>query len=993
MTTRTRTEEIARELFEDLKGEVPGFFESSRWKGRIMDWAMTDEAFKVQLFRFVDAIPSLTSETELLELFSEYFYSESPLLPKALKRFIPHKGVPAYIAGKLIKANVTSLAKQFIAGSTPRDALKEIKRIRKDGRAFSIDLLGEAVLSDREAKEFEARYLELIETLKGFVPGLKPDPLLDVNHEGAIPKGDISFKVSSFYSRLDPVSRTDSIENIKIPLKKIIERAGDAGLGVTFDMEHKNLKELTFDIFKSVLDEVREFRFPAIALQAYLTDSEEDLRGIIEWARKAKRKIGIRLVKGAYWDYEQITNSLEGWPVPVFSDKAQTDRNFEKLTRILLENIDIIRPAIASHNIRSIAHAMAVAEEYKLKKNALEFQALFGMAEPIKEAITRMGFRVRDYVPIGEFLPGMAYLVRRLLENTSNESFLKLSFVDKLDFDELMAEPGEAPEGKTKKSPATTTRDEKTKMEEVKEFTNTPLIDFSDAALREGFASGVKEAKERLSTPENIPLVIGAGGDEIFTGESFPSIDPSKPERTVAMVSAATAHDVERAVKNGESAFKEWSRVAPEKRAEYLISAADWISERRVEIAATQIFEVGKSWREADADVAEAIDFLRFYALEMMHLGKPKRLGTLPGELNQTHYIPRGVVAVISPWNFPLAIAMGMTSAALVTGNTAILKPSSLSPLTAFYIHRAFHDAGLPDGVLQFLPGSGVNVGAGLVSNPGIDAIAFTGSMDVGLDIIKTAGVTTPGQRNVKKVIAEMGGKNAIIVDASADLDEAIKGIVSSFIGFQGQKCSACSRVIVVGGVKDDLVSRLTETVASLKAGPPEDPANIIGPVIDRAAQEKINGYIEIGRKEATLHYRYDKIPDSGFFVGPAIFTNVSPDARIAQEEIFGPVLSIIEAADIDEAITIANETRYALTGGIYSRSPNSIEKVRERLMVGNLYINRKITGALVQRQPFGGFKMSGLGSKAGGTDYLLNFLFPRSVSENTLRRGFAPKE
>jgi RHH-type proline utilization regulon transcriptional repressor/proline dehydrogenase/delta 1-pyrroline-5-carboxylate dehydrogenase len=989
MATQDRTLEIAEELFGKVKGTVPGFFRSSRWKGRIMDWAMKDEPFKVQLFRFVDAIPSLKTEAELLELFSEYFYGQSPLLPTALKRWIPHKGIPALIAGKLIKANVTSLAKQFIAGTTPEEVLPELTRIRGARRCFTIDLLGEAVLSESEAGLFLERYLVLIDALKGLVDGFETDELLDTDHEGPIPRGDVSLKVSSFYSHLDPISHLDSVKRIKVPLKRVMEKAAACALSVTFDMEHYGLKDLTFEIFKSTLDDLPEFQFPSIAVQAYLTDSEADLRELIRWARAAKRRVGVRLVKGAYWDYEKIINTQQRWPVPVFTEKGATDFNFEKLTRLILENTDAVRPAVASHNIRSIAHAMAVAEELGLPGNALEFQTLFGMAGPIKEAVTALGFRVRDYVPVGEFLPGMAYLVRRLLENTSNESFLKLSFVDKLDFDELMSPPQEEGAGISPDKNTEDKEEEVPEHNEPEEFVNTPLTDFSRAELRDPFALGVEEAK--TVEAQKIPLVIG--GLEVFTEATTPSIDPSDPRRVLAQVSNATIGDVGRAVESAREVFKGWSATSAEERAGYLIKAAEWISENSIEIAAAQVFEVGKSWREADGDVAEAIDFLNFYAGEMIRIGAPRVLGTLPGELNYSHYVARGVVAVISPWNFPLAIATGMVSAALVTGNAVILKPSSLSPLTAYYIIKAFAGAGLPDGVLQFLPGPGSVVGSALTGHPDVDAVAFTGSMEVGLEIIKRAGVTAPGQLNVKKVIAEMGGKNAIIVDSSADLDEAIKGVIASFTGFQGQKCSACSRVIVVGGIKEDFCSRLAEAVSDLSIGPPEDPANIIGPVIDEAALKRINDYIEIGKSEATLYYRHKSVPEDGYFVGPAIFTDVGPEARIARDEIFGPVLAVMEAADIDSAIEIANSTPFALTGGIYSRSPLNIDKVRRDFRVGNLYINRKITGALVGHQPFGGFKMSGLGSKAGGVEYLQNFLFPRSVSENTLRRGFAPPQ
>lgn len=1010
MTTERRTLEIAEALYNKVKGETPSFFDSSRWKGRIMDWAMKDERFKVQLFRFVDAIPSLKTEAELLQLLDEYFYGESPLLPERLKKWIPHSGIPALIAGKLIKANVTSLARQFIAGATPGEALGELKKLRREGRAFTVDLLGEAVLSDPEAKTFEGRYLELVDALKELIitRDFEVDPVLDRDAQGPIPRGDISLKVSSFYSRLDPISIEDSIENIKAPLKRIMEKAGSGSpLSVTFDMEHYALKDLTFEIFKGVLSELPEFTHPGIAVQSYLRESDDDLRGLIDWARRQKRRIVVRLVKGAYLDYERVVNTQEGWPVPVFQKKTETDRCFERLTRLLLESTDVVRPAIASHNIRSIAHAMAVAEELGLKKNAIEFQALYGMAEPIKKATTAMGFRVRDYVPAGEFLPGMAYLVRRLLENTSNESFLRLSFVERLDFDELARAPQKVSEEKVseeegpKKNMKIEAAGADGRAGLTEAFTNTPLTDFSRKEQRDSFVRFTKKASEDSKKPEGVPLIIG--GKEVFTDNTFASLDPARPERVVAEVSTAAADDsdlyIGRAVESATEAQKDWSRATTNDRAGVLLKAATWFKQRRHELAALQILEVGKSWREADSDVAEAIDFLNFYAREMMRIGAPKRLGSMPGELNYSHYIPRGVTAVIAPWNFPLAIATGMTSAAIVTGNAVVLKPSTLAPLTAYYIVKAFKEAGLPDGVLNFLPGPGRVVGGTLAAHPDVAAIAFTGSMEVGLSLVKTAAEVGPEQANVKHVIAEMGGKNAVIVDASADIDEAVKGVLASFTGFQGQKCSAASRVIIVGkGDKaKEFTKRLSEACASLKMGSPVDPANTLGPVIDPGALKKIKEYIEIGKGEAELAYSYEVPPEleatGGYYVGPHIFSGVTPEMRIATEEIFGPVLAIMEAPDIDEAIEIANSTRFALTGGIYSRSPVNIEKVREGLSVGNVYINRKITGALVERQPFGGFKMSGLGSKAGGVEYLQHFMLPRVVSENTLRRGFAPEE
>ncbi len=982
MRTEKRTQEIAEELFEMVSGQVPSFFNPRRWKGRLMEWSMKDESFKVQLFRFVDLIPTVKSDKELLKVFTEYFYyGGKDLLPSPIKRLIPQRGVQATIAAKIIKANVKSLAKQFIAGSTPEQAAAELKKLRSSKKAFTVDLLGEAVLSLGEASLYETRYMDMINTLGNLIENFDEDQLLDREPGGAIPRGDLSLKVSSFYPRINPMDFRGSIEGIKKPLTKIIKSACANDLSLTFDMEHYQLKNLTLEAFKNIVESIPEFDFPGIALQSYLRDSEKDLRSLIAWAKERRRKISVRLVKGAYWDYEKIVNTQNFSKLPVFKSKAETDRNFEKLTRILLENAEYVRPAIASHNIRSIAHAMAVMEELGLKKTAAEFQALYGMAEPIKNAVTVLDYRLREYVPVGEFLPGMAYLVRRLLENTSNESFLRQSFVDKTKIQNLITLPPEKKE-----------KDDIDIMMKEK-FSNTPLTDFSLEKERESFLSSINKAKEKFKNPATFPLLIG--GKEIMSQKTFTSTDPAQPQRIIGIMSEGSADDARAAITHAESAGKKWAAVHYDDRAEILFKAAEYLTGIRQEVAATEVFEVGKSWAEADGDVAEAIDFLNFYGSEIKRLGPPRRLGTLPGELNYSSYIPRGVVAVIAPWNFPLAISCGMTAAALAAGNSVMLKPSSLSPVTAYYITDAFREAGLPPGVLQLITGPGGTVGKALVESSLTDAVAFTGSMEVGLGIIRSAGAVEVGQKNVKKVIAEMGGKNAIIVDGTADMDEAIKGVVSSFLGYQGQKCSACSRLILTGEdeYKNEFLKRLSEAVASLTMGHPSEPGNIIGPIIDEGALKKIKNYIEIGKKEATLHYEFSPVTKDGNFVGPVIFKDVTPEMSIAKEEIFGPVLSVMEASDIDEAIEIANRATFALTGGIYSRSPANIDKVREGLEAGNVYINRKITGALVYRQPFGGFKMSGVGTKAGGRDYLQHFMFPRVVTENTIRRGFAPEE
>jgi RHH-type proline utilization regulon transcriptional repressor/proline dehydrogenase/delta 1-pyrroline-5-carboxylate dehydrogenase len=415
------------------------------------------------------------------------------------------------------------------------------------------------------------------------------------------------------------------------------------------------------------------------------------------------------------------------------------------------------------------------------------------------------------------------------------------------------------------------------------------------------------------------------------------------------------------------------------------------MEQRRHELCAWMVYEVGKALHQCDAEVSEAIDFCRYYADEMERLDQGYIYDTA-GETDRYHYQPRGISVVISPWNFPLAIPVGMTVASLVTGNCTLLKPAEVSSVIAAKIAEVLVDAGIPNGVFQYIPCKGSTVGSHLVKHPDVHMITFTGSQEVGSRIYAEAAVLQPGQKHLKRVIAEMGGKNAIIVDESADLDQAVAGVVYSAFGYSGQKCSACSRVVVLEPVYEAFVSRLTEAVRSLNVGDAVHPSTFVGPVIDANAQKRILEYIEIGKQEASLAIQVPA-PETGYFVPPTVFVNVSPTAKIAQEEIFGPVLAVIKAPNFDEAINIANGTNFALTGGLYSRTPSHIAQAKADFEVGNLYINRGITGAIVSRQPFGGFKLSGVGSKAGGPDYLLQFLEPRTITENIQRQGFAPIE
>lgn len=511
-------------------------------------------------------------------------------------------------------------------------------------------------------------------------------------------------------------------------------------------------------------------------------------------------------------------------------------------------------------------------------------------------------------------------------------------------------------------------------------FSNEPLTDFGDernsAVIREAIA-GVESQFGR-----EYPLIIGGKG--YTTGDMLTSPNPSNYEDVVGAVHRADSRLADKALEEATAAFHLWKDVSPEARARCVLRAAAALRRRKAEFTALMVLEVGKSWVEADADVAEAIDFAEFYAREMIRYGKEQPLTPLPGELNDLFYIPLGVGIVIPPWNFPLAIMAGMTLASVVTGNTVILKPSSDSPVIAAWFVELLEAAGLPPGVVNFLPGSGGRIGDYLVSNPRTRFIAFTGSKEVGLRINELAAKTAEGQLWIKRVIAEMGGKDTIVVDETSDLDAAVDGVIASAFGYSGQKCSACSRLVVVDRVYDEVTKRVADRAAKIKVGPTKNKENWMGPVSSKSAYESILSYIDVGKGEGKVLAgggRFAEQP-GGWFIQPTVIGDVDPMARISQEEIFGPVLATFRARDFDHALDIANNTQFGLTGALYSNDRARLEKARRDFHVGNLYLNRKCTGALVDVHPFGGFNMSGTDSKAGGRDYLLLYLQAKSVSE-----------
>ncbi len=954
----------------------PSLFSRDFWYGSIMEWSMKNEKFKTNMFRFVDVLPSLNSGQDVSKHLKEYFTENGGELPPVFNVGLGLGSLAPSLMAGAIKKNVTSMAKMFITGENPQDALSVLKKSRKEKMTFTVDILGEATLSEKEAQDYLNRYVELIDWLAQDARKWETIPQIDQDHEGDIPKVNVSVKMTAVFSQINDKAWDSTKEKLKERLRPILTAGMKAGVFINLDMEQYSVKHLTLEVFKELLteDEYRSYKFFGCVIQAYLKDSEEDVRDLIAFAIQRGTPFTVRLVKGAYWDYETIEAEQKGWPCPVYTVKAETDANYERCAKLLLDNHKHIRVALASHNVRSLAAALVHAEKLDLPKNALEIQMLYGMAEPIKKTCVEMGYRVREYAPVGDLLPGMAYLVRRLLENTSNESWLRGKFAEGKSMEDLLADPTEKIGVPAK--PLYPTRS----------FNNEALLDFAIASDRKK----TQEAVANFKLEQKVTPIID--GHSQSSAEVFTRLNPSNTHQVVAHVMMATRDQAEAAVLSAHKFWSEWKRVPYQTRSHYLEKVADLMEAKRFQLIATQVYEVGKPWAEADADIAEAIDFCRYYAVNAREISKPLRVGGVPGEVSQYIYRSRGVTAVISPWNFPLAILTGQVMAALVTGNTVVMKPAEQSSLVALGLYQILIEAGIPAQAVQFLPGYGEEVGAHLVEHKLVSNIAFTGSKAVGLMILNQASRVQAGQSHVKRCIIEMGGKNAIIVDNDADLDEAVGGVLYSAFGFAGQKCSAASRCIVLEDVYDRFKERLVEAAKSIVMAPATDPIAYLGPVVDEEAHSRLLKEIDAASHKHKVLYR-SSTPSQGYFVPVTILENVKSQDRVAQAEFFGPILALIKVKDLNEALDVANDTEYALTGGLFSRSPENIARTKEEFVCGNLYINRGITGAMVDRHPFGGFKMSGIGSKTGGPDYLKQFVEPVCVTENTLRRGFAPTE
>ncbi len=985
-----RTQVLGRELFALARQEHAHLSTLNRWTSRVLSWCLSDASVKGAVLRFIDVLPSLDRPRDVARHVREYFPTGNLHLPAAL-RLGSSLATPGLLTQGALAAVIRQLteqvARQFIAEAHPEEARRAIQELAKRGASCSLDILGEQVLSEPEADRYAAQCLRLLKESASVTA--------QAGGNGALltcgPRTNLSVKPSALTPRFDPISPPQSLQRAAARLTPLLQAAGTLGALINFDMEQYELRDLTLVLVQRLLEERQAPGGLGIVLQAYLKDADAAAERLVGWLESRKAALTVRLVKGAYWDFEVAQAELCHWDSPVHTEKAASDLSFERLTRRLLSAHPRVTTAIASHNVRSIAHAMATAEALGLAKTDLEFQLLYGMGDTLHAAIVALGYPVRIYTPIGELIPGMAYLVRRILENTANESFLRQEFLEERSAEQLLQPPSpqaglpaprDTDDPLARQAGAAPTEPQAAHGG----FRAEPLEDFSTAAAQRRMADALAQA--RAESGRVHPLLLG--GRLVESAEAVVSYNPAHPNAVIGRVARATLEHVDQAVVSAAAAQRHWGRWPVIERIACLRRAAQRLRERRHALAALAVLEVGKPWREADVDIVEAIEYLEYYGAQMLALDEGRPLLQSRFERNAYRYGPRGVAVVIAPWNFPAAILTGMASAALAAGNAVILKPAEQSSVIAALIAQALAGAGMPEGTVQCLPGSGEEIGSALVHHPGTHVVLFTGSKTVGLSIIEACGRVAPGQRFIKHAITEMGGKNAIIVDADADLDAAVAGVLRSAFGYAGQKCSAASRLIVHEAIYDRLLVRLIEATDRLVVGDPADPATDLGPLIDAAAQRRLQDAASHARTAARVAYQYppERLPKDGHYVGPVIAADVPRDDRLAQHELFGPFLSVFRVRSFGEALALANDTEYALTGGVYSRSPSHIEEAIASFDAGNLYINRPITGAMVGRQPFGGHRLSGLGTKAGGPDYLLQLLLPKTIAANTARHG-----
>ena len=933
-----------------------------RIQDRLFAEMLANETLKRQMIAFMDAVAGIDNPTTIAELTRLYFprgQTHAGGLLGRLLRIGTASWLPDRIMAWGLKRVVKSMARRFLAGSTVETALKTVARLQRKGIYTSVDVVRERVLSQREADDYKNRVLQLMDLWDRKYTGL---PLT----KGGVPVRHVSVKLSALTHRFDPLATDQVIADAGGRLLEIFKQARDQAIAgrpvlVNIDLEEHHVRDLSYRIFWETLThpELEGWDYAGVVIQSYLQDSEQVLLRNLDLARRHEKKIQVRIVKGAYHKYEQIEAARRGWKVPVFLRQEDTDRNFQRLADLALQNADVVHPATGSHNIRDVGVSQDARESLQLPQALLEAQVLLGVGDPIAAATRFLKIPSRYYGPFGTTGEAIGYLVRRLAEVGPDSAIGKTHVSGDYEqyqraSERLDHEAGTSPLG--------------TVHVHEPRFALASEADFSNGEVRAGMERALDQVlNEEMSQRRIVLPLIGQADLKVVDEERLVPIEnPADLKRPLGYTMWANEEDVEQAIAAAQLGYREWSGQTAQERARVFNEAAAIVLKRQYEIAATIVAEVGKPWDSALAETREAMDFLRSYAVDALREG--------------VDYDARGVGVAISPFNFPFAIMMGQVTSGLALGNAMIAKPAEQTPRSSALALEILREAGAPKNAVQYLPGSGEVVGQKLVESHLVDFIAFTGSEATARIIQRTAAAHPSERRGAKIVVVETGGKNPLIVDETADLDVAVSAVLEGAFQFNGQRCSATSRVIVVDSIKEKFLERLKEGARSMVLGNPCDPQVQLGPQIDRVAHQKALRYVRTGLDDANLLYKGDVSPiaDLGYYMAPHIFTNVAPDAVIAQEEIFAPILSVISAASFDEALDIANASRFALTAALISRHPGHIRTFLAQMEAGNKYVNRSQLGARPWEGPFGGFKNSGTGPKAGGRDIVARFGVPK---------------
>lgn len=979
-----RTREIGEGLFDRLKTRAPSIFHTRWWEDRLISWAAEDEAVKVQLLRLIDVLPALRDHTAIAEHLEEYYEQVREHLPLAARVGLDLSTSNSILSRALAyntRTNAARMARRFVAGNQPTEVLQSARQLRRQGQSAGFQTVAGPTLSEADADRYQQSCLKLIESCSDAVEEWPANSILDNNHTGPIPRLHVSVRLSRLDARFSPVDFEGSRKRVLKRLKPILQAAGDHHAFVQFEAERQPHKTLAGEIIRELMSgkAFRSFCDVGLTVETSSLQCEAELKGILAWVKKRKAPLSVVLTHGRFQDSERRRVQSRAQKDDVCGTADEADTAFESQCRFLMKNAEWLHPILAARSIRGVAHALAWADEYDVPEAATEIQLMFGAEDRLAQLLTESGRRVRMLCPVGPDLITLSRLARHQLENRHDATYLQSTISESTSVETLLMKPGSQPD------------DESVDLE-IESFVHEPRTDFSVAEHREAMTQALVDVKEEFG--QTYPLVIDGKSSE--SRSTVSSRNPSATKEIVGHVAAASADQAADAVEGAKRTFTQWAASETSNRCEYVELIAAEIRERRFELAAWVCLEVGMTWEDADAEVATAIDYCMFYASQMRQLDVPQEYD-LSGEENRYSYRPCGVAVVIGSWRSPLASLTGSLAAAIVTGNTVVLKPAEQASVIAAQLMSVVRNAGVPDGVVNFLPGIGEDICPELVGSPDVQLICFNGNYESGTEINRLAAETDHRQSSIRRVIAELGGNNAIIVDKDADLDDAVPDILSCAFGFAGQKAASCSRVIVLESIADELIERLADAAGSLQIGGADDPATQIGPVIDDDAAKAMNQLVKSAdgdaEEEVVFSGKLGKAAKEGSYTSPAIITGIDPESNFAQEEVNGPLLSVIRVRNLDDAFAAANATRFALSGGVYSRSPSTLKRARVEFQVGNLSLNRKMTDSMVQRQPFGGYRMSGTGASTGGPDYLLHFLIPVNVSENTTRRGIEPKK